>query len=1036
MEEQVSSHISDLEGLNTELEGFLSDLHGREESLSARVKGLEEELSAVRNSAASRMEMYAQKEASISAALEELRGALTRESSKTISLTSERDDLQRKLDAAARRLEETSSELAALKAAAAEKEAQARSAAASYSEKTSALAAEIQDLKAGLAAAADKYAVLLSERDDLARRLEGAERLVEVEKARGAEKEQLVASGRAALKAREEEAERLLRSLDDLKADLLLERASVKDREAQLQKSARLREAVEKKLDLAAQENARSEEGFLLKIELVKKEMRDQARRADDLERKLSAAGARLEDALSETAKREKTITETTAALAEKEAQLRDANHKLKDLTKEFAEIKSGALHENAARAREAAAAMAARVEELENSLEQNALRHTEKFRAVQAELVAVRADLRAREEENSSLRSREETISKELGDAEEKWKFSTAQLNNASSRLRNAENELEITQGRLRSVEEERDKFRAAAIKAETAASTMAAREAKARDGEAAGLVAALEEQSAKYTDLLRRYDDLVLQREASSHEKAGLRAEADSLRAALKAAQEALDAGTGEKLGEHSSYVERLRALELGLKKKDFELQEALSAAAAAARETEELRAELEEKEYSAAGAAEAEKARYAVLSEKMHNAESLLKKKEFELEEARAALSGLEDECLLLRRSRAELGEKFSREIQAENEQLKESQARIVERESVIARLSLTEETLKKEAEALRKEKQQLLTQVRKKASGGQSKVTEAERMISEKENSLQKLSAELERTRAEKAELQGREKGLREELKAKPYRAMLREAEEKLLIKEKMLADMNSRMKRIGKDFEELKTRGQSAGAPGYMPDFEELVAGVAHQIANSISIIRSHAEFCAEAPDAEGARESLDVIVRNIVNLQKKIDIIMSFSRPVIPQRSPERLRAVVEEVLDGLRSAGKLEKIGVQLKGGEKLKPLSMDRVRFASAAEQLLLNAAEAMPDGGEISLAISGTGGRQRLEVSDTGPGIEKKNLGPAFHPFFTTKPGKMGLGLTLARNVARAHGGSLELHCEAGKGVRAVLELPEVS
>lgn len=981
MEEQVSSHISDLEGLNTELEGFLSDLHGREESLSSRVKGLEEELSAVRSSAASRMELYAQKEASISAALEELRGALTRESSKTISLTSERDDLQRKLDAASRRLGETASELENLKAAA-----------ASSSEKAAAIAAE---------------------------------------------KEQLIASARASLKAREEEAERLLRSIDDLKADLTLERANVKDREAQLQKSARLREAVEKKLDLAAQENARSEEGFLLKIELVKKEMRDQARRADDLERKLSAAGARLEDALAETAKREKTIAETAAALAEKETQLRDANHKLKDLTKEFAEIKSGALHENAARAREAAAAMAARVEELENSLEQNALRHTEKFRAVQAELVAVRADLRAREEETSSLRSREETISKELGDAEEKWKFSTAQLNNAASRLRNAENELEIIQGRLRSVEEERDKFRAAAIKAETAASSMAAREAKARDGEAAGLVAALEEQSAKYTDLLRRYDDLVLQREASSHEKAGLRAEADSLRAALKAAQDALDAGAGEKLGEHSSYVERVRALELGLKKKDFELQEALSAAASAARETEELRAELEEKEYSAAGAAEAEKARYAVLSEKMHNAESLLKKKEFELDEARAALSGLEDECLLLRRSRADLGEKFSREIQAENELLKESQARIVEREAVISRLSATEETLKKEAEALRKEKQQLLAQVRKKASEkGQSKVTEAERMLTEKESSLQKLSAELERTRAEKAELQGREKGLREELRAKPYRAMLREAEEKLLIKEKMLADMNSRMKKIGKDFEELKTRGQSAGAPGYMPDFEELVAGVAHQIANSISIIRSHAEFCAEAPDAEGARESLDVIVRNIVNLQKKIDIIMSFSRPVIPQRSPERLRAVAEEVIDGLRAAGKLEKIGVQLKGGEKTRPLSMDRVRFASAAEQLLLNAAEAMPEGGEISVTILGTNGRQRLEVADNGPGIEKKNLGPAFHPFFTTKPGKMGLGLTLARNVARAHGGSLELHCEPGKGVRAVLDLPEVS
>jgi two-component system sensor histidine kinase FlrB len=64
----------------------------------------------------------------------------------------------------------------------------------------------------------------------------------------------------------------------------------------------------------------------------------------------------------------------------------------------------------------------------------------------------------------------------------------------------------------------------------------------------------------------------------------------------------------------------------------------------------------------------------------------------------------------------------------------------------------------------------------------------------------------------------------------------------------------------------------------------------------------------------------------------------------------------------------------------------------------------------------------------------VTDTGEGIEKKNIGTVFHPFFTTRPGKMGLGLTLARNVAKAHGGTLELRSEPGRGTKAVLELPE--
>ncbi len=1073
MEEQISSHLSDLEGLNSELDGFLSDLRGREESLTARVKALEEELASYRASAArvldeTRAALTSEREsasvrlqalsekledakasavekekllkearaaakedaAGFNAALQAARTGLAKESSAHAAAALDRDDLSRRLQAAEELIDKA-------KASLAEKNAQLKEVRAEAEEKAAELAAAIEQARADQRAESGRADALAAERGELLNQLAAREKMLEVEKARTAEKEQQILAGHAAVKAKQEEIDRLARSIEELRTDLALERSSVKDRETQLQKAARLSESLEKKLELAAQENSRSEEGFLLKLELVKKELREQTRRTEEIERKLAAAGARLEDALSEAAANAKLLAETNVALSEKEAQLKDANLKLKELTKEFTQLKNGSAHESAARARETAAAMAARVEELEGALSRAALEHMEKYRAVQAEFSAVRADLRAKEEENAALRAREESLSRELGDAEEKWKFASAQLNNVSSKLRNSENEIEIAQGRMKSLEAERDKFRSAAIKAETAASSLAAQESKARDGEAAGLMAALEEQSAKYTELLRRYDDLVLANETLSGEKAGIKAESDSLREAMKAAQAASAAQAGEKLGVETGLMAQLRAAETELKRKDFELQEAISAASLAARDAEELRRKLEEKESYAAGEAEAERARYAELSEKMHNAEIMLKKKEFELGEAREALFSLDGECALLRRSRAELTEKYSREIHAENEQLRKAQTDISSRDEIISRLGAAEEELKRETEALKKEKQGLLSLMRNKstAKAQKAKASEAERLLAEKESRLVKLRAELEHTRAEKAELQGREKELREELKSRPYRAMLREAEEKLSIKEKMLFDVTSRMRRLERDFEELKARGQSAGSPGYLPDFEELVAGVAHQVANSISIIRSHAEFCAEAPESDGARESLDVIVRNIVNLQKKIDLIMNFSRPVIPQRSPERLSVVVSEVLDGLRASGRMENVRVKVKGGEKLKPISIDRVRFAAAAEQLLLNAAESKPVGGEISISISSGGGKQRLEIADKGEGIERKNLASVFHPFFTTRPGKMGLGLTLARNVARAHGGSLELHSEAGKGTRAVMELPEI-
>ncbi len=275
----------------------------------------------------------------------------------------------------------------------------------------------------------------------------------------------------------------------------------------------------------------------------------------------------------------------------------------------------------------------------------------------------------------------------------------------------------------------------------------------------------------------------------------------------------------------------------------------------------------------------------------------------------------------------------------------------------------------------------------------------------------------------------------EAGRKEKMLAGPCRAMLREAEDKLLVKEKMLAEMNSRPKKIGRDLDGLGAGGRPAAAPRYIADFDELAAGVAHQVGKTVSIIRSHAEFCAEAPGTESAKESLNVIVRNIGDLQKKIAAIINFSKPVIPRRSAAQLSAVLSEVLAGLRSSGRLENVKVSLKGGENLGPVSLDPVLFASAAEQLLLNAVEAMPGGGGLSVSLSGGGGRQRLEVEDTGPGVDNKKLGAVFRPFFTTRPGKTGLGLAFARGVALAHGGTLELVSEPGKGARAILELPEI-
>ncbi|MBU2483328.1 MAG: sensor histidine kinase, partial [Proteobacteria bacterium] len=87
------------------------------------------------------------------------------------------------------------------------------------------------------------------------------------------------------------------------------------------------------------------------------------------------------------------------------------------------------------------------------------------------------------------------------------------------------------------------------------------------------------------------------------------------------------------------------------------------------------------------------------------------------------------------------------------------------------------------------------------------------------------------------------------------------------------------------------------------------------------------------------------------------------------------------------------------------------------------------------AMPGGGAIrvSARLSGTGA-QALEITDTGAGIEPKNLSMVFHPFFTTRPGKPGLGLALVKNIIKAHGGTINISSEFKKGAVVTITLPE--
>lgn len=407
--------------------------------------------------------------------------------------------------------------------------------------------------------------------------------------------------------------------------------------------------------------------------------------------------------------------------------------------------------------------------------------------------------------------------------------------------------------------------------------------------------------------------------------------------------------------------------------------------------------------------------------------------LKDKEAELDSVRAELGSLKSEYEGLVEDRKALQEKYSAELRSENAMLEEARRNISERDNLISGLTRSGGDMLREAEKLRAEKESLAASLANLKAGEdkdlRKALRESEKLLKAKEQQLSRITSDLEKVKNDKASLIEHERRLKEDLQSRPYRALLKEAEDRLLQKEKLLGELHARMERVARDSDALKRGGSQPDS-----DLADLLSGISHQVSNSVGIIRSNAEFCLEAPGAADLKESLSAIVRNIVTLQKKIEDMLGFSRPLTLQYVETGLRAAAEEALAAAGKAMDLSGIKVSFSEDAGLKTLKADRVRLASALEQVFMNAAEAMPGGGELRVALrNDREGGQVIEVADTGGGIEPKNLPAVFHPFFTTRPGKMGLGLALAKNIIKAHGGSMKISSSPGKGAVVSITLP---
>jgi signal transduction histidine kinase len=200
---------------------------------------------------------------------------------------------------------------------------------------------------------------------------------------------------------------------------------------------------------------------------------------------------------------------------------------------------------------------------------------------------------------------------------------------------------------------------------------------------------------------------------------------------------------------------------------------------------------------------------------------------------------------------------------------------------------------------------------------------------------------------------------------------------------------------------------------------------QLAASIAHEVRNPLTSIKLLVEVALNGKCGKALTPTdLQVNHDEIVRLERKVQGLLDFARPVETERVPQDRAGVIRRV--GELAQERLRQQGVTLNLDLPRQPLSaeLDLDQFQSVLVNLVFNALDAMPRGDEVHITLTEEpAGQMRLEVRDTGPGLDANAAARLFMPFFSPKPTGTGLGLTLSKCVVEAHGGTLT----ACKGVR---------
>jgi len=231
----------------------------------------------------------------------------------------------------------------------------------------------------------------------------------------------------------------------------------------------------------------------------------------------------------------------------------------------------------------------------------------------------------------------------------------------------------------------------------------------------------------------------------------------------------------------------------------------------------------------------------------------------------------------------------------------------------------------------------------------------------------------------------------------------------------------------------------------------LSSLNRLLAGVAHEVKNPLNAMTIHLELLRQKlgrralaattagpgaggpPPSDGLMSHVSIIGEEIGRLDRVVQGFLRFSRPEELQLEPVSVSALLQDIVDVVRPQAEQQGISVDL-AAHRAAAIQVDRAMVRQALLNLALNAIDAMPEGGSLSLQARSIEDQQvQIDVTDTGLGIQPEHLSRIFDLYFTTREQGSGLGLSMVYRTVQLHDGTIEVESTPGRGTSFRLRLP---